>query len=245
MKPFHWMLPLLLIAGPALAGHEHEPLRRSVNVSGQGEVSVTPDRAQLSLGVETSNVELKLAEAEVNKVVRAYLAEAKKLGIKDEQISTAGISISPEYVWDEKDRRQKFNGYRASRQIVVRVEDLNKIGDQILSATKVGVNQVSAPQLYSTKAVEMSRQALVKATEDARSKAQLLASSLGVKLGAVRSISANDGHPSPPVLYKAMAMRADGAESGNTEMGFASGEIKYSANVNADFDLVTAEPTAK
>lgn len=239
MKPLHWILPLMLVAGAAQAGHDHEPARRSVNVSGQGEVGVKPDRAQLTLGVEAANAELKVAEAEVNKVVRAYLAEAKALGIKDAQISTAGISISPEYVWDEKDRRQKFTGYRASRQIVLRVENLDRIGDLILGATKVGVNQVSAPQLYSTQAQQLSRQALVKATEDARSKAQLLADTLGVKLGAVRSLSANDNTQPPPVLYKAMAMRAEMADQGgNTEMGFATGEIKYTASVNADFDLI-------
>ncbi len=38
-----------------------------------------------------------------------------------------------------------------------------------------------------------------------------------------------------------MAMRvmpADSAVSGNEQMGFTTGEIKYSANVNADFDLI-------
>lgn len=239
MRMSCWMpLALLLATGAAQAGDDAAALRRSVNVNGQGEVSVKPDRAQLSLGVETSNIELKAAEAEVNKVVRAYLAEAKQLGLKDEQISTAGISISPEYVWDEKDRRQKFNGYRASRQIVLRTDDLDKVGDLILRATKVGINQVSAPNLYSSKASELSRQALVKATEDARGKAQLLASTLGVKLGAVHSISASD-NPAPPEMYvRNQAMMAKAADSGNSEMGFSAGEIKYTANVNADFDLL-------
>lgn len=230
----------LLVAASGLArADDAAAQRRSVNVTGQGEVSVKPDRAQLSLGVEASNAELKAAEAEVNKVVRAFLAEAKSLGLKDEQISTAGVSIQPEYVWDEKARRQKFNGYRASRQIVLRIDNLDRIGDLILAATKVGVNQVSAPQLYSTRAKDVAREALVKATEDARSKAQLLAATLGVKLGSVRNLSANDNSQPPPVMYKAMAARVEMADQGgNAEMGFSAGEIKYNASVNADFDLI-------
>lgn len=230
----------LLLAACGYAHADDEAAkRRSVNVTGQGEVSVKPDRAQLSLGVEASNLELKAAEAEVNKVVRAFLSEAKSQGLKDEQISTAGISIQPEYVWDEKARRQKFNGYRASRQIVLRIENLERIGDLILAATKVGVNQVSSPQLYSTRAKDVAREALVKATEDARSKARLLADTLGVKLGTVRNLSANDSTQQPPVMYKAMAMRAEMADQGgNAEMGFSAGEIKYNATVNADFDLL-------
>jgi uncharacterized protein YggE len=238
MKPAVLLLPLLLFTATAHAD-DAAANRRNVSVSGQGEVSVQPDRARLALGVEASNVELKAAEAEVNRVVRAYLVEAKALGIRDEQISTAGVTINPEYVWDDKAHRQQFTGYKARRQIDLRVDDLTVIGDLILRATKVGINQVNSPVLESSKARELTRQALVKATEDARSKAQLLADTLNVKLGAVRNISANDAVP-PPVMYRAMAMRAAApeADGGNSEMGFSGGEIKYSASVNAEFDLV-------
>jgi uncharacterized protein YggE len=237
MKFTRLLLPLLLVM--SVAAQADEP-RRSVNVSGQGEVSVKPDRARLSVAVDTANVVLREAEKETNRIVSAYLVELKSLGLKDEQISTAGVSINPEFVWDDKARRQKLVTYHARREIELRIDDLQKVGDVILKATAVGINQVNPPALESSNSKELSRQALVKATEDARSKAQLLADTLGVKLGAVRSISANDNAP-PPVMYKAMAMRvmaADSAPSGNEQMGFTTGEIKYSANVNADFDLI-------
>ncbi len=237
MKPAVLLLPLMLLTSVAHAD-DAAANRRNINVSGQGEVSVAPDRARLSLGVEASNVELKAAEASVNKVVRAYLAEAKTLGLKEEQISTAGVTINPEYVWDEKTKRQVFTGYKANRQIELRVDDLTVIGDLILRATKVGVNQVNPPVLESSKAKELTRQALIKATEDARSKAQLLADTLNVKLGAVRNITANDFVPQP-MMYKVAQMRSAAADmGGNEEMGFSGGLIKYNASVNAEFDLV-------
>ena len=237
MKAASLLLSLLLVAALPVQAEES---RRSANVSGQGEVSVKPDRARISLAVDTANIQLRKAEEETNRIVRAYLAELKSLGLKDEQISTAGVSINPEFVWDDKARQQRLVTYHARREIDLRVDDLQQIGDVILKATMVGINQVNPPTLESSKSKELSRQALVKATEDARAKAQLLADTLGVKLGAVRSISANDSG-APPIIYKAMAMRgmvADAAPSGNEQMGFATGEIKYSANVNADFDLI-------
>lgn len=237
MKAATLLLTLLLVAAlPAQA----EEARRNANVSGQGEVSVKPDRARISLAVDTANIQLRKAEEETNRIVRAYLTELKSLGLKDEQISTAGVSINPEFVWDDKARQQRLVSYHARREIDLRVDDLQQIGDVILKATMVGVNQVNPPVLESSKSKELSRQALVKAAEDARSKAQLLADTLGVKLGAVRSISAND-NPPPPVMFKAMAMRsmaADTAPPGNEQMGFATGEIKYGASVSADFDLI-------
>lgn len=231
------LLSLSLLASTA-AWADQLPQRRSVNVSGQGEVSVRPDRARLNVAVDVLNADPKAAEAEVNKVVRAYVAEARQLGARDADISTAGISLSPEYVWDEKARRNRLTGYRARRDITITVTDLNKLGDFVLRATQVGVNNVSPPALEASNARELAQQALVKATEDARGKAQLLADTLKVRLGSIYALNATEGYVQPP-MPKAMAMRAEAAfDSGNQQMGLEPGEIKYSATVNADFDLL-------
>lgn len=233
------LMSLPLLASTA-AWADHPPQRRSVNVSGQGEVSVRPDRAKLNVAVDTVNVDPKAAEAEVNKVVRAYVAEARQLGAKDADISTAGISLQPEYVWDEKNRRNRLTGYRARRDITVTVTDLNKLGDYVLRATNVGVNNVSPPVLEASNAKELSRQALVKATDDARGKAQLLADTLKVKLGSIYALNASEGYAPPPMPMMARGMaKAEAFDSGNQQMGLEPGEIKYTATVNADFDLLT------
>jgi uncharacterized protein YggE len=222
-------------AHDAAAGEQH----RHVSVSGRGEVSVAPDRARLRLGVTQINADLNAAQTQVNKVVREYLAKAKSLGVKDEHISTAGMGIQPEYVWDEKLRNNKLVGYRVSRDIEIVVVKLDQLGDLVLGATAAGVNQVQAPQLESSKAKDIEHEALVKASQDAEAKAKLLAETLGAKLGPVHQISAADFSPPPP-MPKVMAMRAEAAfDGGNQEMGFAAGEIRYSASVNAEFELLS------
>jgi len=231
------LLPLLLI--PAAFAHGDEAAgRRSVNVSGQGEVSVRPDRARLNVAVDALNADPKAAEAAVNKVVRAYVAEARALGARDSEISTAGMSLTPEYEWDEKARRNRLNGYRARRDIEVTVVDLDKLGDFILRATQAGVNNVAPPVLEASNAKELARTALIRATEDARAKAELLAETLKVRLGTIRSLNATEGFIVPP-MPKAIGMRAEAAfDSGNQQMALEPGEIKYSATVAADFDLL-------
>lgn len=240
MKCRHVVLALalgvLILPGVALTDQTHPPLR-TVSVSGEGEVAVKPDRARLVMVVDKLAPDVKTGEAEVNKVVRAYLAEAKALGAKEDRLSTTGVSIQPEYVWDEKSRQQKLVGYRVRREIAVVINDLEQLGEFILRATKVGVNQINPPVLESSRAVEIERQALVKAAEAAKSKAQLLAETLNAKLGAVRSISANDASVPPPMQMKEMAMRAQSADA-NTEMGVSLGEIRYRASVSAEFDLL-------
>lgn len=224
-----------LILSAAVGAHDAPP-PRTVSVSGQGEVAVRPDRARLSLSVEKLDPDLKKAEAEVNRIVRDYLKEAKALGAKDEQLSATGVNVQPEYVWPEGGRERKFTGYRVARQIEVRVDNLERLGDFILRATQAGINHVGAPVLESSKARELERQALAKAADDARAKARQLTETLGVKLGVVARI-VESGIAPPPVPYEMKAMRA-AAQDGGAEMGLAVGEIRYRATVTAEFDLL-------
>lgn len=234
LNPLPLVLLLGLLAAPTL--HAEEPPHRHVNVSGVGEASVIPDRARVRLGVTQLSPDLAAAESQVNTVVRTFLTEARALGLRDENVNTTGVSINPEYVWEEKDRSNRLVGYRVSRDIDVLVLDLNRLGDVVMRATKAGVNQVQPPQLESSKAKEIQQQALVRAIQDAQARAKLAADTLGVKLGAVHSLSASEAGPQPP-MPKMMMMRSDAGGGGNQDMGINAGEIRYSATVNAEFEL--------
>src|SRR3546814_9437724 len=122
------LLPAALLLSAAVHAGDTPP-PRIVAVDGEGEVSTQPDRARLNLAADALDPELKTAESQVNGIVRAYLAEARALGATDKEISTAGISINPEYVWDDKAKKQKLVGYRARRDIAVTVSNLDTLGD--------------------------------------------------------------------------------------------------------------------
>jgi uncharacterized protein YggE len=232
---------LALCAQSAFAAQEmpppHMPPPRLISVSGEADVSVVPDRARIQIGVTQLSPDVASAEAIVNKTVKAYVAAAKKLGARDEDVSTAGISIAPEYVWDEKARANKLTGYRVSRDIETRVTNLEKLGDYLQAATAAGVNQVQPPTLESSKADDLQNQALVQAAKNAQAKAKLLADTLGVKLGSVHALSEEGSAPAPQPMMKVMAMRAAASDSGNEDMGLQTGEIRYHASVSAQFEV--------
>lgn len=235
---FAVVLVVSLLPSTVLAA-ETPKERRSVTVAGRGEVTTTPDRARISMQIETTRADVGSAQTEVSRVVRGYLAQLKALGIADADIGTAGLSIQPEYEYGPKGR--KFLGYKVTRGVDVLVRDLDKIGDVLLKATAAGINNISDPQLESSRAEALGREALARAADDARAKARVLAEALGVTLGAVHTLSAQ-ADAAPPVAYKArMAVMASAdavAESGNDAIGFSAGQIRYSANVTADFDLI-------
>jgi uncharacterized protein len=236
-------LCLLCGAAQAAAAERPEPAphpeRRAVTVNGQGEVGAAPDRARISMAVEETKPDLKVAQADVNRIVRDYLQQARALGVKDEDISTAGLSIRAEYDYSGKDGR-KFLGYHVTRNIELVVRELDKIGDYLQKATDAGINNVSDPVLESSQADELQRQAMAKAAADAQAKARVLAEALGVRLGTVHTINAATEVTPPRPLPRVMMAAAapGGAPSGNEEMGFAAGQIRFHAVLTADFDLV-------
>ena len=76
---------------------------RTISVSGTGTVDSTPDIARLSLAVQRRDVSMQVARDETVRVSKAFLALCKKLGIPENKIRTSGLTINPEYRWDEKD----------------------------------------------------------------------------------------------------------------------------------------------
>lgn len=215
-----------------------------VQVKGEGEATIAPDRAKLSMAIEARSLELAAAEKKVNDGTRAALAELKGLGIKDDDISTAGYTVNPEYDW--VNNQQKFRGYYARREVNVTVRKLEQIGDVLLKLTKAGVNQINPPLLESSQFKTAENRALSSAVENAKSQAQLVAEGLGMRLGPPRTINATGETIQPPVpMPRVMAMKAmDSAAaemSGNEQVGFSAGLIRASATITAEFELVPAK----
>lgn len=228
-------LVLLTTAMTAQAANRSD--RRSVRVDGHGEVSVAPDRARLQMAAQVTSKELDAAQTQVNAIVRAYVKRAKALGASDADISTAGFNVQPQYDYSSKDGR-KFVGYQVTRHIEVTVHDLAKVGDYLLQATAAGINNVSEPVLESSHADALRLRALAAAAKSAQARAQVLAQTLGAKLGPIHRIDASPASPQPVPMMRALAASApNAAASGNEQMGFSAGEIRYRADIHAEFDL--------
>lgn len=214
-------------AAPALAAGQ-----RSVTASGGGEVYALPDRASVHLGVETQGQKLGAARAHVKKVVRAVLRLTDSMGIPRKRVNTTRTEVYPEYSTNPKTHSRELTGYRVSRDIVVRLHTVSKLGDLIERAGRVGVNRISPPRLTSSHVHQLQRQALQKATRDARANARAMAAALGDSLGVVRNITAS-GASAPRTPY-VMAKRANGTRSGDS---YEVGRIHVRASVTATFAL--------
>jgi hypothetical protein len=239
--PDYLLAALLAFAAlPVAPAVADEARPRTVNVSGQGEVSAEPDLAYVTLGVEARRPTLSDARTQVAATVDRVLALCKDLRIDPKLVNATRVQIQPEYAWNEKDRKQVLLGYIVSRQVQVEVRDLEQLGPLLERAVSSGVNQVSDPVLDSTRRKQLERQAMTLAVQDARLNAETLAQAASVRLGAVRMLNAA---ASPPVLpmYRSKMVMADAAAAPPPEASYRPGDMKFTASVNAEFDLLVTQ----
>jgi uncharacterized protein len=228
-----WVAAMAL-ALPGVALAAEVPLRL-VSVTGSGEVKAQPDMARLTLGVDARRPALNDARAQVNATVEKILALTRELKIDPKYVDSTRLNVQPDYRWDEKNSQQVLLGYVVNRQVEIELRDLDKLGALLERAVSAGANQVSSPQLDSSKRKALERQALAGAVEDARLNADALARAAGARLGPVQTLSAGGG-PQPMYMQRGMVAAAPMADA--AEKSYVPSEMNFTATVSAQYTLL-------
>jgi len=225
------LLTFLMVIAPGFAAADEA---RTVSVDGRAEIVTPPDKATLRMGIEARADTVEAARDQVSDTVTRFLKLTRGLTIPDEQVSTAAAIVRPDYDWNPQTRERRLLGYTVTRELVVELTDLERLGQLTESALALGVNQVDPPVLDTSRRTELERQALAEAARDARERARSLAEALGARLGDIRTLQAAASfRPPTPVARGMLAAEADaGAET------YQAGQITVTGSVSASFDLV-------
>jgi len=226
------LVPLLLIASVSAMADD---VTQTVSVTGNGLVSTEPDLATVRMSIVSRAKDLDTAQAGAAKVTAKILSLIDKLDVERNKVDTTGATVRPDYRWNRDKEEQELRGYIAERQMAVKVDDLDKLGRLVEGAVAAGVNQVSAPQLDSSRRKSMHREALAMAAKDAHANARVLAETLGAKLGEPISINDRSAPPQPPVPQARMATMAMESDSAAT---YNAGDLTFAASVTVVFELV-------
>lgn len=152
----------------------------TLTVNGEGEVSVMPDQAEITLGVVTEAETVGEAQQNNNEIFSAVIESIKDLGIEEEQIQTITYRIEPRY--DFVDGVQQFRAYEVTHIIKIRIEDITQAGTVIDTAVENGANVINSIQFTVADSTILYREALQLAIEDAKGKALAITETLNVSL---------------------------------------------------------------
>jgi uncharacterized protein len=188
---------------------------RSIHVTGTGEARATPDEAYVDLAVETQARTAKEAAAENARKMDSVVAALVQAGVPRKDIETRNYNLFPEYApepprpVESRPQGPRVTGYRAVNSVQVRTRALDQLGGYIDRALAAGANRVDSVRFALSNPQEAQGRALTEAVKRARASAEVIAQSLGVKLGPV--LEASTTTEAPPVYPMRMAARAEGA----------------------------------
>ena len=226
---------LLLVSSLALTGCSTKVVTSSeqglgtVTASGSGKVSATPDMADMSFGGTAQNADAKAALAAASKTAAQISAAVQKAGVDKKDIQTQSVSVYPV---NSPDTGQ-ITGYQAALSVMVKVRNLEVLGDVISAATNAGATTVNGPTFDVSDRTPYTQDAIDKAVEDARKTANALAKAAGKSVGQVLKIS-TAGSEFVPVPMGAAEVNTKDAAAG---VPIEAGQLEISENVTVVFEL--------
>lgn len=186
-----------LLATPALAQTVPPAM---ISVTGEADISVPPDLAQIDGGVSSDAKTAREASEANNAAMGKVLLALKAAGIEEKDVQTSRLSLQPQYA-PNRSGPSPVVGYRASNRVTVRVRDVAKVAGMIDTLVGAGANEIGGINFVVSQPSKLLDEAREKAVADARSKAEIFARAAGVTLGAPLSIS-EEGSPGPTPFRK-------------------------------------------
>lgn len=230
-------LPLILVAivmsaVPAL-GQATQTQERSLTAIGTGEVRVTPDLAEVQLGVVTEATTAAEARRQNAARVTQVINAIKALGIPESAIRTSIFQLQPVRRYPNPNQPQTGEppivGYQVTNIVTVRTSKLDLAPQIIDQAVKAGANQVNNIGFTISNEAAPRQQALRAAVADARANANAMASQLKVTLGRVLSVQQGGAIVPPgPVFYSRAAEAAT---------PILPGEVTVNATVTVTYEI--------
>src|SRR5262245_1902768 len=208
-----------LLAAAALAGigrpeaaRGDDAARDTVTTHGHGVVTVVPDEATVTAGVETRGATAAAALSENARLMTAVVAALRAAG--GAQLQTQQVSLYP-----QTNERGEVTGYVADEPVSARPK-IPGAGAVIDAAAGAGANTVSGPSLDVSDRDALYRDALAKAVAAARRRAEALAAAGGFAVGPASIVTEGetDGQPVQPFAALAKRDAATPIEPGTQEV---------------------------
>jgi uncharacterized protein YggE len=222
---------LLLIATAGLVRAETWTGPPVLVTSGEAVLRVMPDLARVRLTTEARAQTAKAAQQDEAQRMVKVQQELKASGIKDEAVRTLSYDLQLEF--DYANGKQTPRGYVARHTIEIRVDDVEKLGDIIGKAVDSGAAAVAGIQFDAKGRDAVERDALRKAVEDARARADAAAAGAGTVVAGIVRIEEQRTFDGP----RPMVMAGMAAERMAVAAPIAAGEIEIKAVVSLTSSL--------
>ena len=244
MKKKYWVISgLLLIMIAALlsgcSGSSEKIIssqQEGIWVTGMGKVAAMPDLATLSLGIEAQEATVAQAQTQASQVMNEVISALESQGITEEDIQTQSFSIQQVTRYNPDTQQETVIGYKVTNVVTVKIRALERVGMVIDAVAEAGgdltrINNISFsiedPSTYYD-------EARTTALEDAKDKAEKIATLAGINLGKPTYISEATQVPGPIRL----TLNETTQVAAPTETPISPGEIEVTLTIQVAYEII-------
>lgn len=204
------------------------------------ELSVTetvkgdPDIATIGAGVQTLSPTAVEAMRTNAREMAAVIARIKALGVDEKDIQTTGVSLYPQYDYNQTQRKQVFRGYQASNRVSVILRDIDRTGPVLDALVAAGATDLSGPDFSiddDTAAKAQARSAAMKRAEAMARDYARMAGYPDVRLLKVSEIA---GYAPPQPMMRMAPVALQVAEASTP---IQPGQIGSSVTVSVTYEM--------
>lgn len=180
-----------------------------ITVQGVGKITLKPDLATISVGIQSQASTAKAAQAAASAAMTKIIAAVKKAGVADADMTSQWVSLQPQYAYSSGGTvPPRVTGYQANQALSVKVRKIETTGAVIDAAVAAGATEIGGISFSVADPTAATALARTAAITDAKSRATALAQAAGVSLGSLISVS--EVSAPAPVPYYADARAAAG-----------------------------------
>ena len=227
---------LIVMLSLTACGPSNQATPRTLTVSGNGTVYLTPDTAYIYIGVHTDDADLSTAVSKNNTQAQTLVDALKKAGVAATDIQTSNFSVYT----NTNGGIDKMTGqvisnstyYSVDNTVYVTARDLTHLGSLLNAAVGAGANSINSITFDVADKTAAQTQARQKAMDNAAALAGELAQTAKVSLGTIQTITYSDNTYSP--YY---GMGGGGASAPNASVPIQPGQTQVSVSVSVSYAI--------
>jgi hypothetical protein len=220
--------------GPATIVSNPAPPEHTLNVTGSGTVTLTPDVAYINVGVHSDMPTASEAVSANNEQTQQVIDAMKKFGVDARDIRTTNFSIYPNVQYDPQTNQKVRTTYVVDNSVYVTIHQIEKLGDLLDATVTAGANSVNSIQFDVADKTAAIKQARDEAVKDARTQAAELAAAAGVSLGSVRSVDFYNSVPAPVINAYGKGGGGGGMEAA---VPIQTGQLMLTVTVTMSYEI--------
>lgn len=206
-----------------------------IRVSSREQVKVEPDMAEILYSVYSQASDAQTCQTQNGTDVNRVIEFLKGMGVEEKSIQTSQYGLNPMYDWSSG---KTITGYEMNTQVAVSDIPMDRVGDILSGGVEAGINSVDSVTYLASNYDKAYQEALTKAIEAARVKAEAMAAAGGCRLGAIVNVEEyGDSQQARYNGYRSMDAGAAEKASGAFDLAVMPGQVDVEASITVDFAI--------